>query len=619
LAQLDSEYDDDQFLYVDFHTSNLLSCPGSLARASYYTFTGVPIVFFDGIDSVLGAGAGVYSTYAPIVAAHLADSTKLTVSPHVFFNADADTGSLTVTIDIAPGETIENPELCQIWGTVYENGILLGADTYQHVCRLLAGPATLTASSGGEQQTVTFHLTVADSLAAENLGAVAWVQRTTNKKILNAGKAKFTYDVEIANLGDAVQKVTGGAAAEYDVEVTCTGAAADDVILTLDEASLPSGWDAEIVWNSTTYPSTVTFPAMAPGATETVQVRTIPSASPGVGTVTLTAVPDSDPLRTAAEDYHTFSDTDAILFVDDDNGATYETMFEAAILGAPGRFSLTHDFDTYGTPAASYMALFDAVIWNTGELQIKTVGADAMDALMVYLDGGGSLFFASQGLLTHRGLVTLVTDYLRVASFHDDTGAATATGVADDPIGDGLSLTLSPPFPDYTDDMTPGAGGVAWLNGPSGPVGIRYDSGTFKTVFLSAAFEGISDSAPDPNNQVGVMTRILDWLLPPATEVPQVASRAQKSMWLAQSAPNPFHGSTALRFAIPDAGPVRLTVFNVAGRRVAELVSGTLPAGTHTVRWDGRDDAGRSVASGVYLYRLEAGGERLTKEMILMK
>ncbi len=619
MAQLDSEYDDDQFLYVDFHTSNLLSCPGSLARTSYYPISGVPTVYFDGIDPVVGAGATVYNTYAPIVAAHLADFTKLTVSPHVFFDADADTGSLTVTIDIAPGETIENPELCQIWGTVYEDDILLGADTYDHVCRLLAGPTTLTASSGGEQQTVTFRFTVADSLAAENLGAVAWVQRTTNKKILNAGKATFTYDVELVNLDDTVQKVTGGAAAEYDVEVTYTGALADDVLLTLDEASLPAGWDAEIVWNSTAYPTSVTLPAMTPGGVETVQVRTIPSASPGVGTVTLTAVPDSDPLRAAMADYHTFSDAEAILFVDDDNGETFETMFEAAILGAPGRFSITHDFATYGTPMASYMALFDAVIWNTGELQIKTVGTDAMDALMAYLDGGGSLFFASQGLLTHRGLVTLVTDYLRVASFNNDTGAATATGVTDDPIGDGLSLALSPPFTDYADDMSPGTGGVAWLNGPSGPVGLRYDSGTFKTVFLSAAFEGISDSAPDPNNQTTVMARILDWLLPPATDAPQVASGGQRSLWLAQSAPNPFRSSTALRFAIPDAGSVRLTVFNVAGRRVAELVNGTLPAGTHTVRWNGRDDSGRSVASGVYLYRLEAAGERLTKEMVHMK
>ena len=162
MAQLDSEYDDDQFLYVDFHTSNLLSCPGSIARTSYYPISAVPTVFFDGIDQVVGAGTTVYNTYAPIVAAHLADSTKLSVSSHVFFDADANTGSLTVTIDIAPGETIDNPEYCQIWGTVYENGVTLGADIYNHLCRLLVGPITLTASSGGEQQTVTFPLTVAD-------------------------------------------------------------------------------------------------------------------------------------------------------------------------------------------------------------------------------------------------------------------------------------------------------------------------------------------------------------------------------------------------------------------------------------------------------------------------
>ena len=57
----------------------------------------------------------------------------------------------------------------------------------------------------------------------------------------------------------------------------------------------------------------------------------------------------------------------------------------------------------------------------------------------------------------------------------------------------------------------------------------------------------------------------------------------------------------------------------MAGRRVTRLVDGQLPAGHHTTTWDGRDAAGTRVAAGVYLYRLTAGGESLSKEMVRVR
>jgi hypothetical protein len=80
-------------------------------------------------------------------------------------------------------------------------------------------------------------------------------------------------------------------------------------------------------------------------------------------------------------------------------------------------------------------------------------------------------------------------------------------------------------------------------------------------------------------------------------------------------APNPFNPRTTIRYALPEPGPVRLEVFDLAGRRVALLVDRVLPAGRHELSWDGRDDAGRSVATGTYLLRLATGrtveGEKL--------
>ncbi|MCE5269711.1 T9SS type A sorting domain-containing protein [bacterium] len=88
---------------------------------------------------------------------------------------------------------------------------------------------------------------------------------------------------------------------------------------------------------------------------------------------------------------------------------------------------------------------------------------------------------------------------------------------------------------------------------------------------------------------------------------------------LYQNAPNPFNPSTCIRFSLEAAGMVRLEVFDLGGRRVATLDAGERAAGTYSVEWDGRDERGRDLPAGVYLYRLSAGGTAITRKMVLLK
>lgn len=88
---------------------------------------------------------------------------------------------------------------------------------------------------------------------------------------------------------------------------------------------------------------------------------------------------------------------------------------------------------------------------------------------------------------------------------------------------------------------------------------------------------------------------------------------------LRQAVPNPFNPTTSIGFELPAAGPVRLAVFDVAGRLVRTLVDGGRPAGADQVVWDGRDAAGRSVAAGTYFARLEAVGHSVTTRMSLIR
>ena len=83
--------------------------------------------------------------------------------------------------------------------------------------------------------------------------------------------------------------------------------------------------------------------------------------------------------------------------------------------------------------------------------------------------------------------------------------------------------------------------------------------------------------------------------------------------------PNPFNPSTRIAFELPAQGEIELVVFDVSGRRIAVLADGTWPAGRHIVDWDGRDESGRAVASGVYFYRLVAGKYIENKKMILLR
>ncbi|MEZ4387251.1 MAG: C25 family cysteine peptidase [Candidatus Krumholzibacteriia bacterium] len=88
---------------------------------------------------------------------------------------------------------------------------------------------------------------------------------------------------------------------------------------------------------------------------------------------------------------------------------------------------------------------------------------------------------------------------------------------------------------------------------------------------------------------------------------------------LAGNHPNPFNPATTIEFAVPRTGEVELAVFDVAGRRVATLVRGVVAAGQHQVVWQGRDDRGLQVASGVYFCRLADGQSLQSRKMLLVK
>jgi flagellar hook assembly protein FlgD len=83
--------------------------------------------------------------------------------------------------------------------------------------------------------------------------------------------------------------------------------------------------------------------------------------------------------------------------------------------------------------------------------------------------------------------------------------------------------------------------------------------------------------------------------------------------------PNPFNPTTTVKYQIPENTHVRLVVYNMLGQRVRTIVDQPREAGYYSVQWDGKNDYGVSITSGIYVYRIQAGSFVAARKMNLIK
>jgi hypothetical protein len=228
-----------------------------------------------------------------------------------------------------------------------------------------------------------------------------------------------------------------------------------------------------------------------------------------------------------------------ILFVDDDGGGSYQSYFLSA-LDSTGFLYDVWTYATQGAPTDSVLELYTAVVWSTGPdygtiSNPKTLTATDQSRLMTYLDNGGKLFLSSQDLLLDNNPTTFITDYLHVAGHTDDQYEHSVAGISGDTISDGMALTLSYPFNNFSDYITPGTGatGIFRVTGKGFSVpreGVQLDDyskvdidtfcalrypasgpSTYKVVFLAFSFEAVPQSGSYPDNSYTLMRRIMSW------------------------------------------------------------------------------------------------------------
>ena len=282
---------------------------------------------------------------------------------------------------------------------------------------------------------------------------------------------------------------------------------------------------------------------------------------------------------------------------------------------------------------------YDAVVWVLGDESVEDSSfAPAEQALVTaYLENGGNLLLSGSEVgydLIEQGSAAdsqFYHDILHADLAAGDAESDTVTGV-DGSIFDGLSFCFADSSQglygeEGPDAIEPFGGGQVILSYTGTPysAGLQY-AGPFgsstaqgRLVYLGFPFEAIdSDSI-----RIEVMGRVLDYFQI-ATGVPDQSEQGvslPERFALHQNHPNPFNPSTTISFSLlgPASGRTTLRIFNVLGQRVRTLLDGALDPGAHALLWDGRDDAGRPVSSGIYFYTLRSGRLSRSRKMVLLR
>ena len=615
-----TRYDALEFDSVEYMASSGgLSCPDSDARNAYNLVAGFPQLEFNGGQTISGAGTDAIngSVYDPVVRSLLDDPTPLAMRISAWSFA---AGSAFVTVDLELEEPLADISLTRLRVALIEDKVTYGTRQYDNILRDMLPDEPLSISQPGQTQQVTINFTMDPAWNDSRLRAVAFVQDDHDRTVLQSANTRPVPSYSLRYYVQGARTViTSGTHAFGQTGLFNTGVNPDTWDVTLDTAALPAGWSAHLEIGGNAVGS-ASIP-LAPGGRALLNV-VVDAASTGDGSVVLNLHSQSGAMADRQLSFKVITPDTRVLVVDDDGAFAYESLYITPALGLTGKSFAVWDRSSTAITAAD-LAPFDMVVWTCG-FAFPTVDAGDRAAIASYLDGGGNLMISGQDIgweMNDTGGAALAWyhTYLHANYIADDTNDMTLVGVAGDPIGDGLALTISggdgannQAYPDDIDPLGAGASVILTYN-LNINAGIKADNGVHKVVYLAFGFEAINS----PATRALLMQRIVDWMLPYAAGVDdQGLPGVLRPL---ANTPNPFNPRTQIDFQLATAGPVKLEIFDVRGRLVRVLEDGRREAGANQVVWDGLDQAGQQAPSGTYMCRLEAGGQTVAHKMMLVR
>ncbi|MBD3349147.1 MAG: T9SS type A sorting domain-containing protein [Candidatus Eisenbacteria bacterium] len=287
----------------------------------------------------------------------------------------------------------------------------------------------------------------------------------------------------------------------------------------------------------------------------------------------------------------------------------------AALMTGLASLGVSYDYTTGSMPNLDeYSAAFICLGVYSQNYSLSTSEANALTA---YMDGGVSVYMEGGDCWAYDSSRTIYNGHFGVNGMSDGGADLSTVNGEAGTMCEGMSFAYTGAN-SYIDHMSATGSGVRIFTNPSDGAGcgVSNDAGTYKSVGCSFEFGGLTDGA-SPSTKEELLTEILTHFGIIETGVPGDGDALRFE--LSQNRPNPFNPATTVAFELPAAGEVELSVYNVAGRRVATLVDGRVDAGRHTAVWKGTDDRGESVASGVYFFRLTRDGESVSRKGVLLK
>jgi len=294
------------------------------------------------------------------------------------------------------------------------------------------------------------------------------------------------------------------------------------------------------------------------------------------------------------------------------------------------------DVTQQGVPLAGDVGPYSTIVWHADDYQQQLV-YPAVPGLANYLSYGGKLWMVGwkpiYGLMNQMGSYPYTfssgqfpSDYLHLSrsaeSMNQDfigaTGFLGYPNVSTDSLKIYASWQGRMPWIDTA--IPRDAESVLTFNSASGDtafqgksVGVRWLNGPYRIVFFGFPFYFMKDSEA---RQVAI--KVLQDLGEPVG-VESGTPSLPLSTTLLPVHPNPFRGSVRVEYSLAEKVRVRLSVYNVAGQMVRELMNESQAPGTYSVSWDGRDQGTHPLPSGVYLYRLEVSDKSWVRKAVLLR
>ncbi len=589
------------------------------ARRNYYGINAIPGGYIDGTEipwpNILSAAymTNVINNRSPISSPYeidiVGDPGTASVSVKVRATSSPPSGSNYLRIAVAEKEYTAS--------TPFPNGT-----THHSMCMLDMVPdatGTLLNIAVGDSQ--TFNLNYNTSLVnlhppsdiSSILTIVAFIQNDQNNEVLQAG-----FD-EVGLISEAI---TAGALINNTNQTTLNGfiyynsSSSIDVDLGLT-GTVPPGWNVtanctlgSIPVNNST--STFTLPGQD---TLYYSINIDPQGISGGMMLDANLSLTSNPSVSASVPYSVTTNDVDILVVDaeSENFETYVTS------------SLTNVYTgTYGVVSRSALhqpgvdlSNFDVIAWASGTT-VPAFYQSEVNALQTYLDNGGRLFITGQDIGSDIFETTgqsqfaqsFYNNYLHADYLNNAINSFLINGYAGDPITDGLSfvvpynpagMSLEGIAP-YDADATPI---FKYMAGPN--IGaIKASTNNYRVVYMGIGFEQVPTSATRDT----ILARSLRWFddltgIEPDNKIPLEFS-------LEQNYPNPFNPGTNIIYTLASQSEVSLKIYNNLGQEIRTLVNNlTQGINNYSVYWDGKDNSGNLVTSGVYFYHILTHSDKL--------